>query len=79
MDIRERMTAVFCEVFDDDSIEIYPEMIAANVESWDSITHINLIVALEQEFKLRFNTADVASMKNVGDLECLIRQKVNQA
>jgi acyl carrier protein len=79
VDIRERMTAVFCEVFDDDSIEIYPEMTAANVESWDSITHINLIVALEQEFKLRFNTADVASMKNVGDLECLIRQKVNQA
>jgi acyl carrier protein len=73
------MTAVFCEVFDDDSIEIYPEMTAGNVESWDSITHINLIVALEQEFKLRFNTADVASMKNVGDLECLIRQKVNQA
>jgi len=73
------MADVFREVFDDRGLMIHPGMTAADVESWDSITHINLIVALEQEFKIRFTTAEVTSLKTVGDLETLVLRKANPA
>ncbi len=51
-------------------------MTAADVENWDSLTHINLIVGIERQFKVRFTTAEVSSLKEVGDLRTLIQQKL---
>jgi len=71
----ERMQAVFRDVFDDEGLVLRPEMTAEDVETWDSLTHINLIVAIEREFKVKFTTAEVASLKNVQDLAALVEKK----
>jgi acyl carrier protein len=70
-----RMQNIFRDVLDEESLELRPDMTAADVEKWDSLTHINLIVAIEREFRVRFSTAEVASLANVGDLAGLIEKK----
>jgi acyl carrier protein len=71
----ELMQSIFRDVFNDDALVLRPEMTAADVETWDSLTHINLIVGIEREFKVRFTTGEVASLKNVGDLATLVERK----
>ncbi len=67
-EIIERLTNVFREVFDDDSIVITPSTTSADIEDWDSIEHINLIGAVEDEFGMRFKMKEVSGMKNVGEM-----------
>jgi len=64
----DRVQKVFVEVFGDENIKINPTLTAKNVENWDSFNHINLVMALEEEFDLTFSTDAIASMANVGDL-----------
>ena len=78
-EIYQRLTKIFHNVMDDDSIVLTPELTAADVKEWDSFNHINLIVATEQEFKIKFQTAELESMKNVGHLVALIEKKVNKS
>ncbi len=66
---------VMCDVFDDDDLRIGPTTTAADVEGWDSQAHVMLIVALEQRFGIRFNTAELDSLHNVGDLAVLIGER----
>lgn len=75
MEIREKVQMVFNDVFDDE-IEIYDEMVADDVEDWDSLTHIQLIVAIEKEFGIKFTTKEVSSLKNVGQFIKLIEEKL---
>jgi acyl carrier protein len=77
-EIYQRLTKIFHNVLDDDSIVLTPELTAADVKEWDSFNHINLIVAIEQAFKIKFQTAELESMKNVGHLVALIEKKVNK-
>ena len=77
-DIHTRLTEIFRAVFEDDSIVIRQDMTAEDVENWDSLSHINLIVAVEKEFRIRFTTAEVSALKNVGELEVLIEAKMNR-
>ena len=74
-DIWQVLEGVFRDVFDDDTLALRPEMTAADVEKWDSLTHIDLIVALERKFKIKFTTAEVAKLKDIKDLESLIQKK----
>jgi acyl carrier protein len=73
--IELKLTHVFQTVFDDDSLQIRPGMTADDVENWDSLTHIDLITAVEREFKIKLTTAEVTMLKNVGDLITLIEKK----
>jgi acyl carrier protein len=75
-EIEARVRAVFQAVFDDPDLTIGNETTANDVEGWDSLSHIDLIVAVEREFKIRFTTAEVTGMKNVGDLIGLVAQKM---
>jgi acyl carrier protein len=75
-DIQARVNGVFQAVFDAPGLTVDSETTANDVDGWDSLTHIDLIVAVEKEFKIRFRTAEVNGMKNVGDLVRLIEQKV---
>jgi acyl carrier protein len=77
-EIYQRLTKIFHNVLDDDSIVLTPELTADDVKEWDSFNHINLIVAIEQAFKIKFQTAELESMKNVGHLVALIEKKVNK-
>jgi acyl carrier protein len=76
MDIKTRLQNVFRNVFDDESIELFDEMSAKDIEEWDSLTHVQLIVATEKEFKLKFRTAEVSELKNVGEFIRLIGKKL---
>jgi acyl carrier protein len=73
--VETRLTRVFQAVFDDDSLHLRPEMTADDVEDWDSLTHIDLITAVEREFKIKLTTSEVMTLKNVGDLMSLIEKK----
>jgi len=75
-EIVERLTEIFRDVFDDDSIELRDEMTAADVEEWDSLNHINLIVAVEKSFRVKFTTQEVANLANVGEFIALLKSKL---
>jgi len=75
VDIKERLNKVFKDVFDDDSLEINETMTAEDVDMWDSLMHITLIVAIEREFGIKFNTSDVNSLENVGSLIEKIKER----
>ncbi len=66
---------IFREVFDDDDIEISDAMTADDLEEWDSMMHINLIFACEQKFDIKFALAEIAGLKDVGELRRVIEEK----
>lgn len=68
---------IFQDVFDDDSIEICDTTTAADIEDWDSLEQINLIVAIEKQFKIKFQISEVGSLKNVGEMVDAILAKVS--
>jgi len=74
--IQTQLTDIFRAEFDDPSLMIRNEMTAADVEGWDSLSHINLIVAIERSFDVRFTLAEIQRLKDVGTLIDLISQKV---
>lgn len=74
-DIIERLTEVFREVFDDDSIKINDRTTANDIEEWDSLEHINLIEAVEKEFSMRFQMREVSGMKDVGEMADIIAER----
>ena len=76
MEIREKLQEVFCDVFDDEDIVLSDEMTADDIEDWDSLAHIQLIVAAEKAFSVKFSTAEVQRMKNVGEFIILIGSKL---
>ena len=73
----KRLTDVFREVFDDDSIELNEETTSDDVEDWDSLSHINLINDIEAKFNVSFTTEEVISTKNVGEFISLIEKKLS--
>ncbi len=64
------------DVFDVDDLEITESTTADDIEEWDSLSHIRLIVALERKFGFKFNNSEIETLKNVGDLIKLIQSKV---
>ena len=71
-EIFSRLTDIFHDVFDDDDIELTPDMTADDVDEWDSLSHIRLIVAAEREFGVSFSSSEVANLENVGQFVALI-------
>ena len=74
-EIFERLNEVFRDVFDDDTITVTEDTTAADVDDWDSLMHITLISAVEDEFDIKFNMKDVVSMKRVGDMFDILQQE----
>jgi acyl carrier protein len=75
VDVLERVNDVFRDVFDDESLSVRPETTAADVEGWDSLMHVRLIIAIEKAFRVRFSSSEVASLKDVGGLIGLLQTK----
>ena len=71
----ETLNRVFQEVFDDDCLVVDQTTTAQDVDGWNSLAHIRLMVSIEKAFKLRFSAAEIASLKNVGDMVDLILRK----
>lgn len=73
-EIVTQLREVFRNVFHDDEIDISPVTTAEDVEGWDSLMHVTLIVAVEKSFGVRFLSGQVAGLKNVGELVALIEK-----
>jgi acyl carrier protein len=73
--IYTRLTEVFTDVFDEDSIKLTPQLSAKDVDGWDSLTHIRLILTIERAFKIKFSTSEIGKLENVGDLVALIKAR----
>jgi acyl carrier protein len=71
--IYSRLAEIFEDVFDDDTIELTPELSAKDVDGWDSLTHIRLLLTIEKAFKVKFSTSEIGKLENVGDLVSLIK------
>ena len=61
------LNRIFCQVLKDESIRLARETTAKDVKNWDSLTHIELVVAVEKHFRIRFNFAELQKFKNVGE------------
>jgi len=73
--IYARLTEIFHDVFDEDSIELTPELSAKDVDGWDSLAHIRLILTVEKAFKIKFSTSEIGKLENVGDPVKLIEAR----
>lgn len=77
-DISKKLEHILRTVFDNASIVISDNLSAEDVEEWDSLNHINLIVAVEKEFNIRFTTREVYAAKNVGEFIDMLEQKLHK-
>jgi acyl carrier protein len=75
-EILQRLTNIFRQIFSDPTVVATPQMTAADVEKWDSLTHIDMIMLVEEQFAIRLPTLELMGMQNVGDLVRMIRGKV---
>ena len=75
-EILAKLADIFREVFDDEVVVPTPAMTAADVDAWDSLNHIRLIVATEMAFGIKFGITEITGLGNVGDLVALIRSKI---
>ena len=76
--VYRELTDIFRDVFDDDLIVLTPETNAADIDGWDSVAHVNLIVAIEARLKVKFKTSEVEGLHNVGQLAGVLEYKLEQ-
>jgi acyl carrier protein len=74
--IYARLDTIFGEIFDDESIALTPETTAADIPEWDSFNHVNISVACEAAFGIRFRSSELEELRNVGGLVALIKAKL---
>jgi acyl carrier protein len=75
-EILEKLNGIFTDVLDNDDIKINETSTANDIEEWDSLTHIQLVVAIEKSFKVKFTTYEIQVWKNVGDMVNSIQAKL---
>ena len=74
-EVYKRLNAVFADVFDDEELTVSDETTAADVEGWDSLVHITLIDAVEEEFDISFDMKTIVKLKNVGEMvDCILEE-----
>ncbi len=77
MDVMKELTAVFQMVFDDDSITLTPEMTADDLDAWDSMSHVTLLMAVEDHFDVVFENWEIMNLPDVGALRDLAQKKMS--
>ena len=73
-----RLQEIFKDIFDDPSLVISDSTSSDDIDEWDSLNHINLVVAIEKEFKIKFSFAELAGLKDVGAMVDLMIEKLNK-
>ena len=73
--VLHKLNEIFQEVFDDDDLAIKPDYSAGDVDGWDSLTHIRMLLTVEKTFGVKFSTSEVGQLQTVGDLVRLIQSK----
>ena len=77
-EIIEKLTVVFHEVFNDNSIVLSDEMTANDVEKWDSLTHMLMISTVEEQFGVKFKLKELNKLKKVGDIVEILQEKLSE-
>ncbi len=75
-EILKQVNSVFCTIFDNDTIELQENMTADDIEEWDSLTHIQLVVFIEKHFKIRFNSQEIRKWNNIGEMINSIQSQI---
>jgi len=75
-DVEKKLTAIFRKTFNDDSLVLSYELTANDIDQWDSLSHMQLITEIEDEFSVKFKLKDLNKMRNVGDMIDLIISKL---
>ena len=75
-EIHDELTNVFRQVLEDDTIELTSATTADDVDDWDSMNHIFIVVELEKRFGVKFHAAEMEELKNIGELSALVKQKL---
>lgn len=75
-EIFEKITEIFREEFDDDTLVIVDETYSEDIEDWDSLAHVELVMTMEKAFNMKFNIKEVGQLKNVGEMVDLIMSKL---
>jgi acyl carrier protein len=73
--IYARLNEIFQDVFDEDSLVVTPDLSAKDVDGWDSLTHIRLLLTVERAFKIKFSTSEIGKLEEVSDLVALIKTR----
>lgn len=76
-EIYSRLKELFVDIFDDETIELNPKTTAKDIDGWDSLTHIRLMLTIEKAFKIKFTSSEIGNLKNVGDLAALIQTRTS--
>ena len=71
------LNKIFSDIFDE-KITLFPETTAKDIDGWDSLEHINLIEAVEQEFHMQFQMKEVSGMKNVGEMAEIVASRASE-
>jgi len=77
IEILRIINAIFIDVLDDDTVVLTEETTANDVDEWDSLNHIQLVVAIEKHFKIRFASQEILSWQNVGEMVSSVEGKVD--
>jgi acyl carrier protein len=77
-EVFEKLNTVFRDNFDDDGINLTDSTSSADIEDWDSLEQINLVVAIQDAFSIKFNIDEVNAMKNVGEMADAILEKTGE-
>jgi len=76
-EIYQKLTGIFRKVSDDDSIVVRPDLTADDVDEWDSLSHIRLVLTVEKAFNIKFSASEIGRLKNVGEFADLIKSKAS--
>lgn len=73
-EIYEALNAIFRNVLDDEDITLTPATTARDIEQWDSLSHVELVVEIEHQFHIKFTSLEIMSWQNVGQMvESIVR------
>ena len=75
-EIYDKLNEVFCDIFDSESISIQDSTTAADIDEWDSLTHIALMAEVEEVFDVKFSMKDIVQFKNVGEMVDVIASQL---
>jgi acyl carrier protein len=78
-EIYEQLTVIFREIFMREDLELHPDLTAKDVRGWDSFKQIEIIIAVEEKYGIKFRTREVDGLNNVGALARIVREKTTHA
>lgn len=75
-EIYQRLNGIFRDVFQEDDIVVRPDLTASDVDEWDSLSHIRLVLTVEKAFNIKFSASEIGNLKNVGEFVQVIQAKL---